>query len=285
MKICAYCRVSTSSKEQLSSLDNQKTFFENYAKKHNYTLVKIYADSGISGKSAKNRKEFLNMLSDSKLGLFDMVVVKDISRFARNTLDFLKGIREIKANGVMVRFLSFNMESLGESEFVLTMFAALAQEESYNLSKRIIFGKTISASKGRTPSVIFGYDKVDTYNLKVNPIEAKTVKKIFELYTKENMGFRKISDYLNENNYKSKKEKNWSAKTVSRIIKNPIYKGVLINNKTQSVNFLEGVRKTLSKEENYIHHIDDLKIISEKTFDMASKILNKHKKADTNRSC
>ena len=148
MNIAAYCRVSTKSDEQLSSLENQKAFFEEYAKKHNLNLVKIYADRGISGKALKNREAFSLMLSESESHIFDMLVVKDISRFARNTVDFLTGIRKLRANGIDVRFLSCNMDSLGESEFVLTMFAAIAQEESYNLSKRIMFGKKVSAGKG-----------------------------------------------------------------------------------------------------------------------------------------
>ena len=141
MKIAAYCRVSTSSAEQLNSLENQKLFFEEYARKNNYELHKIYADRGISGKALKNRDEFLKMLNDAQNKTFNMLVVKDISRFARNTVDFLVGIRKLRSYGIDVRFLSCNMDTLGESEFALTMFAAIAQEESYSLSKKIQFGK------------------------------------------------------------------------------------------------------------------------------------------------
>ena len=286
MKIAAYCRVSTGSDEQLSSLENQRAFFEEYAKKQNYELVKIYADRGISGKALKNRNEFLKMLSDGKEKMFDMVVVKDISRFARNTLDFLTGIRSLKSSGVDVRFLSCNMTSLGESEFALTIFAAIAQEESYNLSKRIMFGKKVSAGKGRTPSVIFGYDKIDTYTLIPNSNEAKIVKLIFKLYIEGDMGFRKISSFLNNNNIPTKNKKTWTAKTVSRIITNPIYSGVLINNKSETVDFLECSRRILSSEENMIHHRKEFAIISEDEYEKAINILEeKRKKADTNRSC
>ena len=286
MKIAAYCRVSTGSDEQLSSLENQRTFFEEYAKKQNYDLVKIYADRGISGKALKNRTEFIQMLEDGKRKMFDMVVVKDISRFARNTLDFLTGIRTLKSCGVDVRFLSCNMTSLGESEFALTIFAAIAQEESYNLSKRIMFGKKISAQKGRTPSVIYGYDKTDTYTLLPNSKEAPVVKEIFDLYTNENIGFRKIADILNHKNIPTKNGKLWSAKTVSRIIKNPIYSGVLVNNKSETLDFLECTRKKLPDDENIIHNRNEFAIVSENDFNKAKAILeNKLKKADTNRSC
>lgn len=95
MRIAAYCRVSTDKEAQIESLENQKLFFEDFAKKQGYALVQIYADEGISGKQVKNRTQFLRLLADAKLGLFDMVVVKDISRFARNTVDSLQAIREL----------------------------------------------------------------------------------------------------------------------------------------------------------------------------------------------
>lgn len=286
MKIAAYCRVSTGSENQLSSLENQKTFFEEYAKKNGYELVEIYADKGISGKALKNRKAFSKMLSDSSQKHFDMLIVKDISRFARNTVDFLTGIRKLKSNGVDIRFLSCDMAVLGESEFALTMFAAIAQEESYNLSKRIIFGKDVSAKRGRTPSVIYGYEKDGTYTLSRNEKELETVKKIFEMYISENMGIRKISAYLNEKHIPPKHGDMWHPKTVRRILSNPIYCGILINNKTRTLDFMESTRKTLPKEENYIHKRPELGVISEDTFQKALKILgSKQKKGDTNRNC
>ncbi len=277
MNIAAYCRVSTKSEKQLSSLENQKAFFEEYAKKYNYNLVKIYADRGISGKALKNREAFSSMLDESKNHTFDMLVVKDISRFARNTVDFLVGIRTLKSRGIDVRFLSCNMDTLGESEFALTMFAAIAQEESYNLSKRIIFGKKVSAGKGRTPPLIYGYDKTGTYSLCVNKVESKVVKKIFSLYTKSDMGLRKIAAHLNEKNTPTKFGKQWNAKTIRRILSNPIYCGILVNNKSETVDFMESTRRVLPIEENYVHHLPQLAIISKRTFDKAQLTLEKQR--------
>ncbi len=273
MKIAAYCRVSTGSKEQLTSLENQKSFFKEYADKNGYELYEIYADRGISGKALKKRDEFLRMLSDSGGGKFDMLVVKDVSRFARNTVDFLVGIRKLRSNGIDVRFLSCSMDTLGESEFALTMFAAIAQEESYNLSKKIIFGKKVSAKKGRTPPLIYGYDKIDTYTLCINIIEAETVKKIFSLYTEEEMGLRKISDYLNQSGIPTKKGCSWTPKGVRRILSNSIYCGILINNKTETLDFLESTRRTLPEDQNCIHIRSELKIVSKRIFDKAQSIL------------
>ena len=129
MNIAAYCRVSTDKADQLNSLEAQKEFFSEYTKRTGDTLVRLYADEGISGTKIKNRKEFLRMMSDAEHGLFDMVVVKDISRFARNTVDLLQNVRKLKSLGIETQFLTANMTSMGNSEFVLTIFGALAQSE------------------------------------------------------------------------------------------------------------------------------------------------------------
>lgn len=174
MNIAAYCRVSTDKEDQLNSLEAQKEFFSEYTKRTGDYLVRLYADEGISGTKIKNRKEFLRMMADAEHGLFDMVVVKDISRFARNTVDLLQNVRKLKALGIETQFLTANMTSMGNSEFVLTIFGALAQEESANTSKRVKFGKKMNAEKGRVPNIVYGYDKTigDYFNLAINEEEA-----------------------------------------------------------------------------------------------------------------
>lgn len=276
LKIAAYCRVSTLSGEQLTSLENQKHFFEEYAKMNGHTLYKIYADRGISGKALKNREEFLQMLKDCESKPFDMLVVKDVSRFARNTVDFLVGTRKLKSYGIGIRFLSCNMDTLGESEFALTMFAAIAQEESHNLSKKIIFGKKVSAEKGRTPPYIYGYDKIDTYNLRINHNEAEVVKIIFKTYTTGEYGIRKISAMLNERGYTTKKGNVWTPKGVRRILSNSVYCGIMVNNKTETLDFLESTRKEIPDSEKLIHIRDDYAIVSRELFDKASEILKRN---------
>ena len=139
--VVAYCRVSTEKTDQLNSFKAQKDFFAEYAKINGLNLVHIYADEGISGTKTKNRKEFNQMMRDSEAGMFNTVLVKDISRLARNTVDLLQSIRKLKALNIDTRFITANMATLGESEFMLTIFGALAQEESANMSKRVKFGK------------------------------------------------------------------------------------------------------------------------------------------------
>ena len=132
MRVAAYCRVSTDKADQLNSLEAQKNFFMEYVKRTWNTLVRLYADEGISGTKVKKRKQFLQMMADAETGLFEHVVVKDISRFARNTVDLLQDIRTLKQLGIETEFLTANMTSMGNSEFVLTIFGALVQEEIDN---------------------------------------------------------------------------------------------------------------------------------------------------------
>lgn len=268
--MAAYCRVSTEKEEQLSSLENQREFFEQYAKKEGDALVKIYADEGISGKSMNKRDAFLRLLQDAETNAFDYVAVKDISRFARNTSDFLYGIRTLRSNGVDVRFLSNNQTVIGESEFVLTVFAALAQEESSNLSKRVIFGKRQNAKKGRVPNLVYGYNKIDTYTLEINEQESYAVKLMFKWYI-EGEGTRRIAIKLNEMGIPTKKQAKWIPGTVSRILQNPIYTGRLINNKSVTKDFLSGTREAIPREEWYVHSRPSLRIISDEDFELAQK--------------
>lgn len=270
MRMAAYCRVSTEKEEQLASLENQREFFEQYAQKEGDTLVKIYADEGISGKSLNKRDAFVKLLSDSGAGAFDYVAVKDISRFARNTSDFLYGIRTLRSNGVDVRFLSGNQTVVGESEFILTVFAALAQEESANLSKRVIFGKRQSAKKGRVPNIVYGYNKTDTYTLEINEQESCIVRLIFKWYI-EGEGTRRIAIKLNEMGIPTKKHARWISRTVRRILQNPIYIGKVINNKSVTKDFLSGTREEIPREEWYIHERPGLRIISDEDFKLVQK--------------
>ncbi len=273
VRYAAYCRVSTGSDEQLNSLSNQKKFFEEYVTARGDTLVRVYADRGISGKSMERRPEFMKLLEDSRKGEFNAVLVKDISRFARNTLDFLTGIRTLKGQGVDVIFVGANQKVLGESEFVLTLFAALAQEESCSLSKKIIFGKKQGAKSGRVPNIIYGYDKEDTYKLKINDREAKVVQDIFYMYTQCKMGLRKIAAGLNDKGIPSKCGGSWNPKTISRILKNPVYMGVLVNNKTETVDFLLAKRREVPQNERYYHNRPELAIITKETYMQAAGML------------
>lgn len=271
MNIAAYCRVSTEKEDQLNSLEAQKTFFLEYTARSGDNLVKLYADEGLSGTKIKNRKQFLRMMADAELGLFDMVVVKDISRFARNTVDLLQNIRRLRELGIETQFLTANMTSMGNSEFVLTVFGALAQEESANTSKRVKFGKKINAEKGRVPNIVFGYDKTigDYFNLTINKAEADVIRQIYQWYLNEGYGVSKISYMLNERGIKTKRGCKWTQNAVSRILENELYTGKVINGKEEVADFLTGRRASKSEDEWYVVDRPDLRIISDEDFDKA----------------
>ena len=275
MNIVAYCRVSTDKEDQLNSLETQKEFFLEYTKRTGDNLIKLYADEGISGTKIKNRKEFQRMLEDAEKGLFDMVVVKDISRFARNTVDLLQSVRKLKSLGIETQFLTANMTSMGNSEFVLTIFGALAQEESANTSKRIKFGKKMNAEKGRVPNIVYGYDKTigDYFNLSINEEEAKVVRQMYKWYTEEGFGGAKIANMLNERGIKTKRGNNWSQNSVCRILTNEIYTGKIINGKEEVADFLTGQRKEKDESEWLVTVRPELRIIDDETFDKAQEIL------------
>lgn len=281
MNIAAYCRVSTDKEDQINSLEAQKEFFSQYTKRTGDNLIRLYADEGISGTKVKNRKEFLHMMADAERGLFDMLVVKDISRFARNTVDLLQNIRKLKALGIETQFLTANMTSMGNSEFVLTIFGALAQEESANTSKRVKFGKKINAQKGRVPNIVYGYDKTcgDYFNLAINEEEAKVVRQIFQWYTKEGYGAAKISIMLNERGLKTKRGCQWSQNAICRILTNELYTGKIINGKEEVSDFLTGQRKTKGEDEWIVVDRQDLRVIEPEVFEEAQMVLQSRSKA------
>lgn len=281
MNIAAYCRVSTDKEDQLNSLEAQKVFFAEYTARTGDTLIRLYADEGISGTKIKNRKEFLRMMSDAEHGLFDMVVVKDISRFARNTVDLLQNVRKLKSLGIETQFLTANMTSMGNSEFVLTIFGALAQEESANTSKRVKFGKKMNAEKGRVPNIVYGYNKIigDYFNLEINQEEAAVIQQIYQWYTKEGDGAAKISNKLNERGLKTKRNCRWSQNAVCRILTNELYTGKIINGKQEVADFLTGRRNNKDEADWMVVERTDLRIIEPETYEKAQQILQSRNKA------
>lgn len=281
MNIAAYCRVSTDKADQLNSLETQKEFFSEYTQRTGDTLVRLYADEGISGTKIKNRKEFLRMMADAEHGLFDMVVVKDISRFARNTVDLLQNVRKLKALGIETQFLTANMTSMGNSEFVLTIFGALAQEESANTSKRIKFGKKINAEKGRVPNIVYGYDKIigDYFNLKINEKEAEVIQQMYRWYVEDGYGAAKISQFLNERDWRTKRNCKWSQNGVCRVLTNELYTGKIINGKQEIADFLTGRRAEKDETEWSVVERPELRIIEPELFERAQQIMQSRGKA------
>lgn len=275
IKIAAYCRVSTDKEDQLNSLRVQKAFFVEYAEKNGHELVRLYADEGLSGTKTKNRTQFNQMMADAERGIFRMLVVKDISRLARNTVDLLQSVRRLKALGIETLFLTANMTSMGDGEFILTVFGAMAQEESRNTSKRVKFSKRVNAEKGKVPNLVYGYDKTigDYFHLAVNPEEAAVIRQIYAWYTEEGYGGGKIADMLNRRGLKTKRGCDWNQKAVCRILKNPLYTGKVINGKQEITDFLTSKRIDRAESEWLVAERPELRVISDEQFRLAGSLM------------
>lgn len=276
LKIVAYCRVSTEKEQQLDSLDNQKEFFQEFARQNDYELVNIYADEGITGRQTRKRDEFNRMMRDARKGMFEMLVVKDVTRFARNTVDLLTSVRELKAMNIEVQFISNSYKALGNSEFILTVYGAIAQEESAGLSKKVKFGKNITAKKGRVPNLVFGYNKLEKekYNLEINKEEAEIVREMFDMYVNKRYGVTKIARILNDRGIRTKREQSYFCGTaVSRTLKHKIYIGQVVNKQSEVVDFLTGQRRDIPEEEQIMVRNENLRIIPDDLYYKAQKIM------------
>ncbi|MEQ2521159.1 recombinase family protein [Ruthenibacterium sp. CLA-JM-H11] len=273
MRAAAYCRVSTSKEEQLDSYSAQQDFFKEYCQHHNFDLLRIYGDEGKSGTKMKNRKQLLELLSDAERGLYDVVLIKDPSRLARNTIDFLTAVRKLKACGIQVIFVNYDLTSSESNEFTLTIMSAIAQEESANMSRRVKFGKRLNAEKGRVPNIVYGYDKTkgDYFHLSVNEQEAQVVREIFELYANKTMGASLIARELNRRGLKTKRGCDFNSNGIVTIIKNPIYIGKIVNGRQRVEDFLTGTRVDTPPEEWLITENPDLRIISDELFSRAQQ--------------
>ncbi len=282
LRVTYYARVSTDKYEQLNSLDNQVGHFEDLIKGNkNWIFIDGYIDEGISGSSTEKRDSFNRMIKDAKNKKFDLILTKEVSRFARDTLDSIKNTRELLADGIGVFFLSDNINTLlPDSELRLTIMASLAQDEIRKLSERVKFGYQRSIKNGRVlgNNDIWGYEKKDG-KLVINEEEAKMVKRIFELYVSGKYGFHSIARILYKEGYKNRNGNELAYTTISYIIRNPKYKGYYCGNKSTVVDYK---LKTIVKkdEEDWVMYKDNETvppIVSEEIWELAQKIYNKRK--------
>lgn len=246
IKVACYCRVSTSSSDQVNSLDSQRRFFRDYlAGMDELELYGIYADEGITGTSTKNRQAFQRMIQDAYAGKFQRILTKEVSRFSRNILDTIAYTRELKALGVGVLFLTDGFSSIdADAELRLSIMGSLAQEESRRTSTRVKWGQTRQMERGIVfGTSMLGYD-VKAGKMTVNPEGAEIVKSIFHKYAVERKGTTVIAKELEaagirtyEGNHK------WQESTILRILKNEKYAGDLIQKKTVTPDYLTHEKK------------------------------------------
>lgn len=271
----AYCRVSTDHEDQLNSLAVQEEYFRTHMEEFGYDLVQVYADEGITGTKKRSRKAFLRMLQDAGEGRFDVLFVKDISRFARNTLDSLESVRLLKGLDIEIVFVNNQGILESGSELMFTIMAAMAQEESVNMSKRVKFGKRQNAMKGRVPNLVYGYDKVpgEYFSLHVNEEEARVVRRIFERYVYEGDGCLAIAKDLNSEGLRTKRGCLWSQNAVTRIVKNRLYIGQVVNGKEETREIYTNQRAKNEAEKWIVSENEALRLIPDELFWQAQQIL------------
>ena len=243
IRVAAYCRVSTDTEEQATSYDAQIEHYTKYIKSHpGWELAGIYADEGISGTDTKKREEFNRMIDDCIAGKVDMVVTKSISRFARNTLDCLKYIRQLKELNIAVFFEKENINTLdAKGEVLLTIMASLAQQESQSLSQNVRLGIQYRFQQGKIQvctNRFLGYDKDEDGNLIINEEEAKIVKRIYREYL-EGRGYYDIGKGLEADGILTAAgNSTWRVSTIRNILRNEKYIGDALLQKTVTVDFL-----------------------------------------------
>ena len=285
MRVTFYARVSSEKDEQLNSLDNQIAYYTNLIKDNkNWEYISGYIDEGLSGISTAKRDNFHRMISDARSGKFDLVITKEISRFARNTLDSIKYTRDLLSYGVGVFFQNDNINTLDEdSELRLTIMSGIAQDELRKLSSRIKFGhqQAIKNNVVLGNSRIFGYDKKDK-KLVINEEEAKMVRELFELYSTDQYSMKQIEDLFWQKGYRNRNGNKIAHSTMSNTISNPKYKGYYVGNKVKVVDMFTKKQHFLPPEE-WVMFKDETgeivpAIVSEELWEQANKVLQKRSK-------
>ena len=280
LRVTFYARVSSESDEQLNSLGNQISYYTEFIGKNPaWTYVDGYIDEGLSAATTKKRENFNRMVEDGKTGLFDLIITKEISRFARNTLDSIQFTRELLEAGVGVFFQNDNINTLDEdSELRLTIMASMAQDELRKLSSRVKFGhaQAIKKSVVLGNSRIFGYQK-DGGKLVIDEEEAKMVRELFTLYATGEYSMKQIETIFWEKGYRNHNGNRIAHTTMSGVIANPKYKGYYVGNKVKVIDLFTKKQKFLPPEE-WVMFKDETgeivpAIVSEELWDKANAVL------------
>lgn len=290
LRVTFYARVSSESDEQLNSLGNQITYYEDLIGRNaHWTYVAGYIDEGLSAATTKNRENFHRMVEDGEAGLFDLVITKEITRFARNTLDSIQYTRRLLAAGVGVFFQNDNINTLDEdSELRLTIMSGIAQDELRKLSSRVKFGhqQAIKKSVVLGNSRIFGYRK-DGGRLVIDEDEAPMVRELFERYATGEYSMKQLETLFWERGYRNHNGKKIAHTTMSGVIANPKYKGYYVGNKVKVIDLFTKKQKFLPPEE-WVMFKDETgeivpAIVDETLWDQANAVLKKRSEDVKNR--
>lgn len=275
LRVAAYCRVSSGKDAMLHSLSNQVSYYNNFIKSNrNWEFAGIYADEAISG-TKDDRAEFKRLINDCRKGKIDLIIVKAISRFARNTFTMLETIRELKELNVDVFFEEQNLHSISnEGEMVLTFLASFAQEEARSVSENMKWRVRKNFEKGETWSTrkTLGYI-FENKKMIVEPEEAKLVKRIFDMYL-SGLGFQAITNKLNEENVKPPESEKWKKDSIRYILTNVSYTGDLLLQKFYNIDYMTKRHKENKGELNkYLVEDDHEAIISREDFNKVQELL------------
>ena len=290
LRVTFYARVSSEKDEQLNSLGNQIAYYQELIRKNPaWEYVEGYIDEGLSAATTKNRENFHRMVEDGKAGVFDFIITKEISRFARNTLDSISFTRELLNAGVGVFFQNDNINTLDEdSELRLTIMSGIAQDELRKLSSRVKFGhaQAIKNSVVLGNSRIFGYIK-DGGRLVIDEDEARMVQELFELYATGEHSMKQIETIFWEKGYRNHNGNRIAHTTMSGMISNPKYKGYYVGNKVKVVDLFTKKQKFLPPEE-WVMFKDETgeivpAIVDEQLWEQANQVLHKRSEDVKNR--
>ncbi len=247
LRVAAYCRVSTDSDEQATSSEAQVEHYTEFIQKNpEWEFAGIYADDGISGTNTKNRDEFNRMIEDCEAGTIDMIITKSISRFARNTLDCLKYIRQLKDKNIPVFFEKEAINTMdAKGEVLITIMTSLAQQESQSLSQNVKLGLQFRYQNGQVQvnhNHFLGYTKDEEGNLVIDPEQAEVVKRIYREYL-EGYSMGKIAKGLEADDILTGAGKTkWWTSTINKILRNEKYIGDALLQKTYTTDFLNKTR-------------------------------------------
>ena len=278
-RTAGYARVSTDSDEQFTSYEAQVDYYTNYIKsRDDWEFVEVYTDEGITGTNTKHREGFKRMIADALTGKIDLIVTKSVSRFARNTVDSLTTVRQLKDKGVEIYFEKENIWTLdSKGELLITIMSSLAQEESRSISENCTWGQRKRFADGKVTvpfNRFLGYDRGEDGNLIINPGQAATVKRIYSLFLQGMTPFGIASTMTADGVLSPGGKECWNAGAVRSILTNEKYRGDALLQKSYTVDFLTKKKKVNEGEiPQYYVKNNHPAIITPDVFDMVQREL------------
>lgn len=289
-KVAAYARVSTDMEEQITSYEAQVDYYTSYIKnREDWEFVNVYTDEGITGTSIKHREGFKQMVRDALDGKIDLIITKSVSRFARNTVDSLTTIRQLKENGTECYFEKENIWTFdGKGELLLTIMSSIAQEEARSISENCTWGQRKRFADGKVSipfRSVLGYDRGEDGNLVINQEQAKLVRRIYGMYLQGQSTYA-IARKLSEEKIPTPAGKaTWYASTIKSILTNEKYKGDALLQKTYTSDFLTKKKKINKGEvQQYYVKNNHEAIIEPEVFDMVQKMMGQIKSGKNRQS-